>query len=393
MKSKTKFSLTFPGKILGLVILSLLACKKLDPNIIGTKGSPSILSVHTISKGFVDSTAKTSLTTYDTTGKATTTTNPNYGTMVKAFDSITATGKGGTLYQIVGTHLGSATSITFNGVTAYFNPAYLTDNSIIVAVPSTAPFGSNQSASLMVKTLYGTATFKFSIIQPAPIISGFNPVSGSPNDTITITGAILDNASAVKFGTIPATIVSNTTNQIKVLLPPGVVQSLISVTTAGGTTISTASFGYAYIVYGEGLTTGWGGNGGGYSGYNSTLDFNNTDQPHSGKKDIKVTFLNAYGALQIGYGGSTSLNVSTLGLKAIKFYVYPADGIKAGDRLQVVINGNYNGTTVTMTPGAYQSFTIPLSTLGNPATINEIVLQNQGSAVNSVIYIDDLGFL
>jgi hypothetical protein len=172
-----------------------------------------------------------------------------------------------------------------------------------------------------------------------------------------------------------------------------VVQSLIYVTTAGGTSVSTSSFGFAYLIYGAGLTTGWGGNGGGYSGYNSAIDFSNTDQPFGGKTDIKVTFLNVYGALQIGYG-LTPLNVSTLGFKALKFYVYPSDGIKAGDNLSVVINGNYgSNVTVTMTPGAYQSFTIPLSSLGNPSTIYEIVLQNQGSAVNSVIYVADLGFL
>ena len=260
-------------------------------------------------------------------------------------------------------------------------------------MPTNAPFGPTQAGSLVLTTLHGSVTYKFSVIQPPPVINSFNPVAGSPGDTITISGAVLDNATAVKFGTISAKIVSNTSTQLKVLLPAGVVQAFISVTTAGGTSTSTSSFGYKYIIYDDALAKGWGGNGGGYSGYNSTINFANTTQVERGTNSIAVTFLNSYGALQIGYGGSTAVNVAALGLKSIKFFVYGGAGIKTGDKLQVVINGNYGGYTVTMTAGAYTSYTIPLSALGNPANITEVVLQNQGSALNSVIYVDDLGFI
>lgn len=376
-----------------LMMSAMVSCKKLEPNVIGSSGVPTITSVHTVSKTKVDSTLTSTTTTYNSSGVATTITTPNYSPQVIPFDSLTTTGKGGNLYRIVGTALGSVTNITFNGVKAYFNPAFVTDNSVIVSVPSTAPFGPTQAGSLILTTLHGSVTYKFTIQQPPPIITSFNPVAGSANDTVTITGAVLDNATSVKFGTVVAKIVGNTTNQIKVLLPAGVVQAFISVTTAGGTSVSTNSFGYKYIIYGDDLTTGWGGNGGGYSGYNSAIDFANTAQPERGAKAIAVTFAGSYGALQIGYGGSTAVDVTKLGLKSIKFFVYGGAGIKTGDKLQVVINGNYNGTTVTMTAGAYVSFTIPLSSLGNPATITEVVLQSQGSAVPSTIYVDDIGFI
>lgn len=388
-----KFLKIYYGILSLLIVSCITSCKKLEPNVVGSTGTPTIASVHTVSKTVVDSTLKSTSTTYNSSGVATTVITPNYSPQVIPFDSLTTSGKGGNLYRIVGTALGSTVSITINGVNAYFNPAFVTDNSLIVSVPSTAPFGTSQAGTLVVTTLYGSVTYKFTILQPPPIITSFSPVAGSTNDTVTITGAVLDNATAVKFGTITAKIVANTTNQIKVLLPAGVVQAFISVTTAGGTSVSTSSFGYKYIIFDDALALGWGGNGGGYSGYNSTIDFANTAQAERGTKAIAVTFAGSYGALQIGYGGSTAVDVTKLGLKSVKFFVYGGAGIKTGDKLQVVINGNYNGTTVTVTAGAYVGFTIPLSSLGSPATITEFVLQSQGSAVPSTIYVDDIGFI
>jgi len=379
--------------LLALVVLGFASCKKGSPNIIGGTGAPTIASVHTVSKTAIDSTRTSSVTTYNSSGVPTTTTSPNYTPQVIGYDSTTMTGKGGNLYRIVGTNLGSVTSITVNGVSAYFNLALASDNSVIFTVPTTAPFGPGQSGKLVVTTLHGSVTYNFTILQPPPAITSFAPVAGSPGDTITINGSVLDNATSVKFGTVAAKIVANTTSQIKVLLPAGVVQAFITVTTAGGSATSASSFGYKYIVYDDALAKGWGGNGGGYSGYNSILNFTNTTQVERGTNSIAVTFTNSYGALQIGYGGSTPVNVATLGLKALKFFVYGGAGIKTGDKLQIVINGNYGGYTVVMTAGAYVSYTVPLSSLGNPTTITEIVIQNQGSALQSVIYVDDIGFI
>ncbi|MGZ3754684.1 MAG: IPT/TIG domain-containing protein [Mucilaginibacter sp.] len=380
--------------LLALAVFSLASCQKTSPNLVGGTGAPTIASLHTVYKTVVDSTATTSTTTYSSTGVPTTTTSPNYNPKVVPFDSLTTSGKGGNLYRIVGTNLGSVTSITFNGVAAYFNRALASDNSVIVQVPTNAPFGATQAGTLVLTTLHGSVTYKFTVIQPAPTITSFSPVAGSTGDTVTINGAVLDAATSVKFGTKSATIVSNTSTQIKVLLPAGVVQAFITVTTAGGSSTSATSFGYKYIIFDDALTKGWGGNGGGYSGYNSTLNFANTTNVERGTNSISVVFANNYGALQIGYGGSTPVSVATLGLKSIKFFIYGGASIKAGDRIQVVINGNYsNAALVTMTPGAYGSFTVPLSSLGNPTTITEVVFQAYGLAVPSTIYVDDIGFI
>jgi len=375
-----------------LIVFGLASCKKTESNVVGTNGIPTITSVHTISKTDTSKRTNRSVTTIDANGNSTTTI---VGSAINPlpFDSVTTVGKGGNLYQIVGSNLGSVTQITFNGVQAYFNPAYLTNTSVIVTLPTTAPFGPNQSGELALTTLHGTAKFKFTVIQPPPTITSFTPVAGSPGDTVTITGLVFDNATSVKFGTTAATIVSNTSTQLKVLLPAGIVQAFISVTTAGGTTVSTASFGFKYLIYGDALTTGWGGNGGGYTGYSGTVfDFNNTQNVERGTKSIQATYGGQYSAVQIGYGGP-AISVPTLGLTTLKFFVYGGANSKNGDQLQIVINGDYgHAVIVTINAGSYKAITIPLSQLGDPTTITEFVAQTFQTS-NETIYIDDLGFI
>ena len=400
MKNIKKFSYYILLPV--MFVASFASCKK-DQNggidgTVGGKGAPTISYIRTVSKTVVDSSAVTTVTTYNSSGVATTTTTPNYNPKVVGFDSTTVTGKSGNYYALIGTNLGSTTKIEINGVSILFNRALNSDNSVVFSIPATVPSIQPQSNKIVVTTLYGTVSYGFTVLQSAPQITSISPIAGSAGDTITIKGLVLDGATSVKFGLVAATatsakIVSNTSTQLKVILPAGVVQAYVFVTTAGGTTKSTDQFGYKYLIYGDALTVGWGGNGGGYSGYNSTILFNNTTNVERGTNSIAVTFTDAYGAMQIGYGGTTAVNVATLGLKSLKFFVYGGTGIKTGDKLQVVVNGNYNGVTVTLTAGAYVGFTVPLSSLGNPTTITEVVLQGQGVVNPSTIYVDDLGFI
>lgn len=95
--------------------------------------------------------------------------------------------------------------------------------------------------------------------------------------------------------------------------------------------------------------------------------------------------------MQIGYGGSTPVSVSALGLTAVKFSVYGGNASKNGDQLQVAVNGNYK-VIITINAGVYTDFTIPLSSFGNLSNISEFVLQTfQGS--NETIYVDYIGFI
>ena len=172
--------------ILALAVFS--SCKKY--NYLGFtpgSGSPTISSIHTWSK--TDTTTHyDTVVTYDASGNATQTlkarTNLPY-----TFDSATNAGNLGAYYIIYGSNLGSTTTITFNGYTAYFNRALLSDNSIIVQVPSKTPYlGSAANDSLVVTTLHGKAYYKFAILPPAPSPSSYSNYNFYEGSQITLKG-------------------------------------------------------------------------------------------------------------------------------------------------------------------------------------------------------------
>ena len=370
--------------LIGMVITTVVACKK------STSGAlPTISRVRLISKN--DTVSATTISRIDSSGQAVDTTY-SYA-LIQAFDSTVAGGRLNNQYAIIGTNLSTALSVSLNGLSVYFNPGLVTDHSIIVTIPANAPFGPSQNNTLTVVTRYGSVNFSFPILQPPPIITAFTPAVGSAGDTVTITGSVFDGLISVKFDTATATIISSSSTQIVALVPAGVVQSYIYVTTPGGTTQSTNSFGFKYIIYLSGLTTGWGGNGGGYSGYSSTLNFSDNSHILTGTSNISVVFSSNYGALQIGYGGS-AISVSALGLTAIKFSVYGGSGTPDGTMAQVVINGDYtDAKSFAITANGYTTYTIPLSSLGSPGTITEFVIQGENVGVPSTIYVDDIGFI
>jgi hypothetical protein len=376
----------------GVLVLIFASCRKDTNGVFSGKGAPTISYVRTVAKS--DSLGPLTITTYDTSGIASTTTR-GQGTTIVAFDSTTTSGKLNNTYAVIGNNLGYTTSIVINGVSIYFNRALASNTTLIFSIPANVPFGPTEPNTIIITTLYGKVTFPFTIVTPPPVLTTIAPLAGGAGDTVTITGSDLANVSSVKFGTVPATIVagSNTATQVKVLIPAGVVQAFIYVTTPGGTTKSTQAFGFKYIVYESGLTLYWGGNQGGYAGYNSTLNFADMTHPLTGTDDISVVFQNSYGALQIGYGGTT-VSVASNNLLAIKFSIYGGDATTASTKVQVVINGNYsNAVQVTLTPGVYTTYTIPLSQLGNPTTLSEIVFQGLGVTVPSTIYVADIGFI
>ncbi len=376
---------------LSLILLFAFSCKKSDTEGIG---APTITRVRTVAKNDTVNNVVRRITLDSSITQTKTT--------IIGFDSTVTSGGLGNQYAIIGTNLLTTRTVSFNGVNVYFNPGLLTDHSIIITIPSLTstaaqvPFGPSQTNKLIVVTKYGTVNFDFPITQPPPIITSFAPQVANPGAIITLTGQVFNGVTGVRFDKIPATIVGTpTATQIQVQVPQGVSSNLIYVTTPGGTAVSATNFGFKYVVFTESLATGWGGQGsGGYDGYNSTRAYNDQTHAEAGTYDIACVFTNQYGALQLGYGGATAIKVSTLGLTAIKFSAYAGAGYSAGQKVQVVINGAYgNAVQVTLTPGAYTDFIIPLSSLGSPGSITEIVLQNYGVTPPCTLYVDNLGFI
>ena len=182
-----------------LIVIGLGSCKKYNSQgFTPGKGLPVINSVHTLSKS---DTALISVyaTTMDTSGN----TNTSLVATIQnshPFDSATNAGYLGNYYVLHGSNLGTATTITFNGTIAYFNRALSTDNTIIVAVPGLAPyFGPKATDSLVVKTLYGTAYYKFTIIPPPPTPVTYSNYNFSAGSQVTLTGVGFGAVTDVKL--------------------------------------------------------------------------------------------------------------------------------------------------------------------------------------------------
>ena len=99
-------------------------------------------------------------------------------------------------------------------------------------------------------TFYGNQEFAFNAeVQPAPTLTSFAPAAGSTagGTVVTIAGTDFEGATAVRFGTVPATgFHVDSEGQISATAPaagPGPVK--LTVVTPGGTVTSAASFSYA----------------------------------------------------------------------------------------------------------------------------------------------------
>jgi hypothetical protein len=151
-----------------------------------------------------------------------------------------AAGAIGAVVTIAGKNLNSVTGVTFTGTNTSVTPTILSATSIRAVVPTgattgkitvTNPAGSRQS----------TANF---LVLPA--IAAIAPTSGSAGSSVTISGQSFTGATAVRFGTVPATSFTvDSDTQITAVVPataPTGAGAKISVTTPGGVGTSAQSF-------------------------------------------------------------------------------------------------------------------------------------------------------
>ena len=155
---------------------------------------------------------------------------------------------GGTTVTITGTNLANASAVDFGSG----NPATISSDTAgqIVAV---SPAGSAGTVLVTVTTAGGTfasSSEQFTYVPP-PAVTGVSPTAGplGGGTSVTITGTNLANASAVDFGNTAASISSDTAGQIVAVSPIGSAGSVyVTVTTAGGTTATSPSDRFTYVV-------------------------------------------------------------------------------------------------------------------------------------------------
>ncbi len=148
-----------------------------------------------------------------------------------------ASGPVGTAVTITGTGLTGATDVSFGTVSA---SSFTVDSD--TQITALVPAGFDK-AIILVTTPGGTAKSVGMNFRVPPSITSFTPTSGPVGTAVTITGSVFSGATAVKFGTILATSFTiDSDTQITAIVPGGFVQTVIKVTTGGGTATSGQSF-------------------------------------------------------------------------------------------------------------------------------------------------------
>ena len=148
-------------------------------------------------------------------------------------------GPPGTRVALSGSGLGNVTAVAFNGASA-FSFTLVGSTQIDAVVPGNATTGPVQ-----VSGATGSAVSPTFTVEPfvAPTLTGFAPSSLSAGRLTTLTGTHLVGTTQVLFHGASATsftILSDT--QVQAVAPAGLTAGTISVTTPGGTAVSTNAY-------------------------------------------------------------------------------------------------------------------------------------------------------
>jgi Bacterial Ig-like domain (group 3) len=136
-----------------------------------------------------------------------------------------------------------------------------TTTGLPVGLPQTLPGTSVDSVSTTVDDLslgthavvasyMGDATYPAAdsvlleqVVQPLPpTIRMFTPDAGTVHQKVSVLGSNLSSLSSVAFDGTPARVLTDTTAEVTVRVPPGAHSGVIQITTAGGTATSTKRF-------------------------------------------------------------------------------------------------------------------------------------------------------
>ena len=163
--------------------------------------------------------------------------NSNHAFLVTpVITSIPASGVVGAAITITGVSLSQTTKVTIGGRPAVFTVVSDTQ------VTATVPAGAKTGAKILVTTPGGVAASPgtFAVV---PVVKTFSPTSGPVGTAVTITGTSFTGATNVTFGGVAATSYSVINDQqVDALVPAGAVTGKITITTPGGTGISSTSF-------------------------------------------------------------------------------------------------------------------------------------------------------
>ncbi|WP_346317888.1 glycan-binding surface protein [Chitinophaga sp. YIM B06452] len=108
----------------------------------------------------------------------------------------------GTLVLITGDNLGDITSVSFNGMNAYFNPAYNTNTHLIITIPDDAPTEATDPDvpnTIHIVTSHGETSYSFVVDIPPPSIFAISNENAMPGDSLFIAGSALWLIEKIQF--------------------------------------------------------------------------------------------------------------------------------------------------------------------------------------------------
>ncbi len=147
----------------------------------------------------------------------------------------------GSLVAIVGDNLGDTKEIWFNDQQATLNPTYITDQTILVNVPSTVP----SEITNKIRFVFGDGSeylYDFAVNVPAPVITGVKSEYVPDGGTLELEGDFLFEPRVIFPGDVEGQVVEAEKTSLKVIVPEGAEPGQIQVVTNFGRATSSFYF-------------------------------------------------------------------------------------------------------------------------------------------------------
>ncbi|AKD03287.1 hypothetical protein PKOR_09310 [Pontibacter korlensis] len=233
------------------------------------------------------------------------------------------------------------------------------------------------------------------LIVTLPSISGLAPNPVERGQNLTISGQNLDLTMGVLFNGITEPItdfVSVSATELVLVVPTEAGKGVVTLVAHSGVEVeSEMSLQFIgdlppleplpYFLYNDGRGEGWEN-----WGWGGATDWASTERVRQGDLAAKKTYDGSYDAIR--WHNNTA--VSTSGYRELVFSVYGGPGTDSKN-MQLIINEAWGSPYVfPVVEGEWTTYSIPLSQLGSPATIGDVLFQSAGWA--GVVHYDHVGF-